>query len=290
MIGVIGIGQMGKPIAKNISRCGYEITIWNRTPERAESISGNGIYIAKSPKELAGISDTIIMILSNNEAVSDVVFGENGIYGADIENKVIIDMSTISPAFSREVAEKIRERKASFLDAPLIGSVPQAERAELTVLVGGELEKFNSVLYIFKCIGKNIFYIGPNGSGLAMKMINNIVLGGNIEILSEALNLGESLGLSKRLMLDILSLGSAGSRILEMKRDNLVNNEFQPMFKLEHEEKDLNYALELSRKLNVPMPATSVIHEVYKSSLARKRGSLDISSIYIVLRELSGKQ
>jgi len=289
MIGIIGIGQMGKPFAKNISKCGYPLIVWNRTIEKAKSVLGPGIDLADSPADLAKKADIIILMLSNNEAVEHVIFSDNGIYPELNSGKIVIDMSTLSPTFSIDVSKRISKKGAFYLDAPVIGSVPQAERAELTILVGGNYEKFNSVLYIFKCLGKNIFYLGPNGSGLSMKMVNNVVMGGNLEILSEALSLGESLGLDRKTMLDIISLGSANSRILELKRENLINNEYEPAFKLQHEEKDLYYALDMARVSKTVMPATAVIHEIYKYGLSKNKGDRDISFIFKILKELSGK-
>ncbi len=211
MIGFIGLGQMGRPMVKNIIKCGFPLVLWNRTIEKAYEFQQYGAEIASNPYDLGKKADIVILMLSDSDAVESTIFGENGLYNSN--EKIIIDMSTISPFKSIEFSKKLMEKNIKYLDAPVIGSVQNAEKAELNILVGGDLDTFNKVLYIFKCLGKNIYYLGPNGYGLFMKIVNNMIIGANLAILSEAINLGEKLGLSKKIMLDILSLGTANSRV-----------------------------------------------------------------------------
>ncbi len=227
-------------------------------------------------------------MLSDSEAVESTIFGDNGLFHSNV--KTIIDMSTISPFKSIEFSKMLIEKNIKYMDAPVVGSVQNAEKAELNILVGGDFDTFNKVLYIFKCLGKNIYYLGPNGYGLFMKIVNNMIIGANLAILSEALNLGEKLGLNKKLMLDILSLGSANSKVLEMKKNNIINENFEPTFKLKHETKDLFYSIESARKTNTPVPITSLVHQLYESGISNDLGDLDYSSIFLLFKKnLSGK-
>jgi len=285
-IGFIGIGQMGYPMSINLLKCGHNVIAYNRTIEKAEKLKEFGAYVEKSPKDVAEKSEIIIIMVSNNEAVNDVLFGKDGISYS--KNKIlIIDMSTISPIFSMNVAEKMKSLGFRYIDAPVIGSVPHAERRELNIVVGGDIKDFNDALEILKCLGKNIFYMGKNGYGLIMKMVNNIILGGTMEIISEAFNLGESFGLTRDTMYSVVSSGSAGSKILDFKKENIINDYYEPFFKLSHITKDLRYAIDLSNSRNITLPATSVIHEMYKVSMVKGLGEKDISSIYLTIKDLN---
>jgi len=283
MIGFIGLGQMGRPMVKNILKCGFPIVVWNRTIEKAYEFQEYGAEIAKNPEDLGNKADTVILMLADSEAVESTIFGNKGLYNSNV--KIIIDMSTISPFKSIEFSKRLLEKNIKYLDAPVIGSVQHAEKAELNILVGGDLDTFNRVLYIFKCLGKNIYYLGPNGYGLFMKIVNNMIIGANLAILSEALNLGERVGLNKKLMLDILSLGTANSKVLELKKNNLINENFEPAFKLKHEAKDLFYSIETARKLNIPVPLTSLVHQLYESGISNNLGELDYSSIFLLFKK-----
>ncbi len=285
-IGFIGLGQMGTPMCRNIINAGNGVVVYNRTIEKTKIFQGIA-EIAEDPVQLALNCDVIALMLTNSEAVSEVLFDWK-IADNLTTGKVVIDFSTISPYDSIRFSEKVREKGAEYLDSPVIGSTPSAETGSLTVVVGGKKDVFEKHINIIKSIGKNVFYIGQNGSGLFIKMINNMVMGVNLAALAEALALGNSMGFDNQKLLDILSLGGAGSKVLELKKEKLSKLDFSPQFKLEHQAKDMFYAIEIARKQNVGVPISSITSQLYSSSIKRKFGSMDMSAIYSLFKLING--
>ncbi|MGC8726690.1 MAG: NAD(P)-dependent oxidoreductase [Thermoplasmata archaeon] len=285
-VGFIGLGKMGIPMVKNIMNSGYDIIVYNRSKDKTEQFKKNGVNIAKNPREVVEFSKYTITMLTDSEAVKSVFYGQDGILNALGPGKIFIDMSTISPQVSIELAKMVESKNAEMIDAPVTGSVPAAEKAELTIMVGGKFETFEKTKKLLSSMGKNIIYIGSNGYGLKMKMINNIILGANMAILSEAILLGEANGIDPELQFRVLSTGSAYSKVMDIKKENIIKNEFPPMFNLEHEMKDLNYAMEMAKSSTFPLIITSEISQIYEIASKKGLGKLDFSAIYKALRSV----
>jgi 3-hydroxyisobutyrate dehydrogenase-like beta-hydroxyacid dehydrogenase len=283
-VGFIGLGKMGIPMVKNIMNSGYDIIVYNRSKDKTEQFKKNGVNIAKNPREVVEFSKYTITMLTDSEAVKSVFYGQDGILNALGPGKIFIDMSTISPQVSIELSKMVESKNAEMIDAPVTGSVPAAEKAELTIMVGGKFETFEKTKKLLSSMGKNIIYIGSNGYGLKMKMINNIILGANMAILSEAILLGEANGIDPELQFKVLSTGSAYSKVMDIKKENIIKNEFPPMFNLEHEMKDLNYAMEMAKSSTFPLIITSEISQIYEMASKKGLGKLDFSAIYKALR------
>jgi len=283
-VGFIGLGKMGIPMVKNIMNSGYDIIVYNRSKDKTEQFRKNGVNIAKNPREVVEFSKYTITMLTDSEAVKSVFYGQDGILNALGPGKIFIDMSTISPHVSIELSKMVESKNAEMIDAPVTGSVPAAEKAELTIMVGGKFETFEKTKKLLSSMGKNIIYIGSNGYGLKMKMINNIILGANMAILSEAILLGEANGIDPELQFKVLSTGSAYSKVMDIKKENIIKNEFPPMFNLEHEMKDLNYAMEMAKSSTFPLIITSEISQIYEMASKKGLGKLDFSAIYKALR------
>jgi 3-hydroxyisobutyrate dehydrogenase-like beta-hydroxyacid dehydrogenase len=283
-VGFIGLGKMGIPMVKNIMNSGYDIIVYNRSKDKTEQFRKNGVNIAKNPREVVEFSKYTITMLTDSEAVKSVFYGQDGILNALGPGKIFIDMSTISPQVSIELSKMVESKNAEMIDAPVTGSVPAAEKAELTIMVGGKFETFEKTKKLLSSMGKNIIYIGSNGYGLKMKMINNIILGANMAILSEAILLGEANGIDPELQFKVLSTGSAYSKVMDIKKENIIKNEFPPMFNLEHEMKDLNYAMEMAKSSTFPLIITSEISQIYEMASKKGLGKLDFSAIYKALR------
>lgn len=283
-MGFIGLGKMGIPMVKNIMNSGYDIIVYNRSKDKTEQFRKNGVNIAKNPREVVEFSKYTITMLTDSEAVKSVFYGQDGILNALGPGKIFIDMSTISPQVSIELSKMVESKNAEMIDAPVTGSVPAAEKAELTIMVGGKFETFEKTKKLLSSMGKNIIYIGSNGYGLKMKMINNIILGANMAILSEAILLGEANGIDPELQFKVLSTGSAYSKVMDIKKENIIKNEFPPMFNLEHEMKDLNYAMEMAKSSTFPLIITSEISQIYEMASKKGLGKLDFSAIYKALR------
>jgi len=283
-VGFIGLGKMGIPMVKNIMNSGYDIIVYNRSKDKTEQFRKNGVNIAKNPREVVEFSKYTITMLTDSEAVKSVFYGQDGILNALGPGKIFIDMSTISPQVSIELSKMVESKNAEMIDAPVTGSVPAAEKAELTIMVGGKFETFEKTKKLLSSMGKNIIYIGSNGYGLKMKMINNIILGANMAILSEAILLGEANGIDPELQFKVLSTGSAYSKVMDIKKENIIKNEFPPMFNLEHEMKDLNYAMDMAKSSTFPLIITSEISQIYEMASKKGLGKLDFSAIYKALR------
>ncbi len=283
-VGFIGLGKMGVPMVKNIMNSGYDVIVYNRSKDKTEQFKKSGVNIAKNPREVVEFSKYTITMLTDSDAVKSVFYGQDGILNALGPGKIFIDMSTISSQFSIELSKMVESKNAEMIDAPVTGSVPAAEKAELTIMVGGKFETFEKTKKLLSAMGKNIIYIGSNGFGLKMKMINNIILGANMAILSEAILLGEANGIDPELQFKVLSTGSAYSKVMDIKKENIIKNEFPPMFNLEHEMKDLNYAMEMAKASSFPLIITSEISQIYEIATKKGLGKLDFSAIYKALR------
>lgn len=282
-LGFLGLGAMGAPMAGNLIEAGHELTVWNRTPERAEPFARAGARRARTPAEAAGGAEAVILMLADADAVREVLFGENGVVETLPESAAVIDMSTIGVEDSLENAEVLRALGHPMLDAPVTGSVPVAEAGELTILVGGEeslLEKHREVLEV---MGRRIFHLGPTGSGSRMKLVNNLIAASNLAALAEGLALGEAAGIPAGQQLEVLMSGAAASKMCEIKGANMAERSYDPKFKLSHMVKDLNYALELGRDLAHALPVTGLVTQVFTAGL-KDRGEEDISAVFEVSR------
>lgn len=288
-VGFIGLGKMGIPMARKIAKSGYNLIVYNRTKEKYSLFGDIDVKISRSPKELAENSKFIITMLTDSEAVKSIFMGQDGIISGLGPGKIYIDMSTISPQVTEEIARMVDGKGAEFLDAPVTGSVPAAEKGELTIMVGGRYDSYEKAKKLLGSMGKNIIYIGPPGSGIKMKMINNIILGVNMLILSEAVKFGEFLGINPEIQFKVLSSGSASSRVMELKKNNIINNEFEPLFNLEHERKDLSYAVDLARKVSFPMILSPIAEQIYTMAINKGLGKLDFSAIYKYISTLLDK-
>src|SRR5205814_5021864 len=211
LIGFIGLGNMGAPMAGNLLKAGFSVIVWNRTESKARPLVEKGAAWADGPRHLAEKSDVVITMLEDARAVREVLLGAEGVVAARHPNLRIIDMSTISPKDSRDIAQQVADRGMIMIDSPVSGSVNAAAGALLTAHVGGEPEVVESVLPILRAMGKNVFHLGPNGMGCYMKLVNNVVLAASLAGFSEAFVLGKKAGLPPQQMLDVILQGSARS-------------------------------------------------------------------------------
>lgn len=281
-VGFIGLGTLGKEIVKKLLEGGIEVIVWNRTPQKAQEM---GLPIVNSPQELIEKVDRVFVILFDSLASKEVILGEKGLIKGSLKNKTIIDMTTNHPNYVVEVAKILETKGAYYLDAPVLGSVIPARKGELTILVAGNREKFEENRLLFEKYCKNIFYVGEVGKATKLKLINNIVLAGFMEILAEALAIGELAGLEKSQIIEILSAGAGRSAILEVKKQKLLEEDFSVHFSVNLMYKDLHYVQDLIKELKGCSLGISVIKEVY--GLARKKGlgEKDFSIVYKVLKD-----
>jgi 2-hydroxy-3-oxopropionate reductase len=288
VIGFIGLGIMGRPMAKNLLKAGYPLLVHNRSRGAVDDLVGAGAKAGTSPRDVAAQCDVLITMLPNSPDVEQVALGPDGIVEGARSGLIYIDMSTISPIVSRKVGEALAARGVRMLDAPVSGGEKGAIDGALSIMVGGERPVFDTVLPIFQAMGKTITLLGPLGLGGFTKLANQIIVAVNLTALAEALTLGKKAGLDRELLLTALGGGLAGSKCLDQKRGNYVANSYQPGFKVDLHFKDLGLIMESARALGVPLPTTAVVQELFSALRVKGRGGLDHSGVITLLEDLAG--
>jgi 2-hydroxy-3-oxopropionate reductase len=288
VIGFIGLGIMGRPMAKNLLEAGYPLVVHNRSRGPVEELVQAGAGAGSSPRDVAARCDVLITMLPNSPDVESVALGPDGILEGARPGLVFADMSTISPIVSQKIGEALSAKGVRMLDAPVSGGEKGAIDAALSIMVGGDKALFDQVLPIFQAMGKTVTHLGPLGFGGFTKLANQIIVAVNLTALGEALTLAKKAGLDRELTLKALAGGLAGSRCLEQKAPNYVSETYKPGFKVDLHFKDLGLIMESARALAVPLPATAVVQELFSALRARGRGGLDHSGVITLLEDLAG--
>ncbi len=286
-VGFIGLGIMGKPMAHNLMEAGYGLVVYNRSWAAVEELAGKGAETAGSPKEVAEACNTVITMLPDSPQVEEVVTGENGVLEGVTEGTLLVDMSTISPVVTERLAQKAREMGASMLDAPVSGGETGAETGTLSIMVGGSQDDFERAKPLFDVMGKTIVHVGEAGTGQVVKACNQIVVALTIEAVSEALVLGSKAGASPAKVIQVLSGGLAGNKVMEAKSQNFLKHEFNPGFRLELHRKDLGIALAAGREYGVPLPVTAIVDQVLEALVAKGSGGEDHSAMLMFIEDLA---
>ena len=286
-VGFIGLGIMGKPMAQNLMDAGYGLTVYNRSPEKAEELGKEGASVAANPTEVAEKSDIIVTMLPDSPDVRNVVVGEKGVLEGLGEGSLLVDMSTISPVVTEELAEKVKERGASMLDAPVSGGDVGAIEGALSIMVGGSEEDFERAKPLFDVMGSTVTHVGPTGAGQVTKAANQVVVALTIEAVSEALVLGSKGGVAPEKILDVLSGGLASNKVMEVKREKFLSHEFDPGFRSELHHKDLGIALAAGREYGVVLPVTAIVDQMLLAMKRKGWGGEDHSALLRVIEDLS---
>ncbi len=289
-VGFIGLGIMGKPMAKNLMDAGHELVVFNRTREKAEELAGDGATVAGSPREVAERSDVVITMLPDSPQVGEVLTGEDGVLEGIKEGALVVDMSTISPVVTEGLAAKVKEKGASMLDAPVSGGDVGAIEGTLSIMVGGSEGDFERARPLFEAMGKTVTHVGGNGTGQVVKAANQIVVALTIEAVSEALVLGSKGGVAPEKILDVLSGGLAGNKVMEVKREKMLTHSFDPGFRIELHHKDLGIALVAGREYGVTLPVTALVDQMLQELRMRGRGDRDHSALLTLIEDSSGHE
>lgn len=287
-VGFIGLGIMGRPMAKNLLKAGYALVVHSRSKGPVDEIVKAGARAAGSPREVAGACDVLITMLPNSPDVEQVALGKDGIIEGARKGLILADMSTISPIVSKKVGRALAARGVEMLDAPVSGGEKGAVDGALSIMVGGDKAVFDKVLPIFQAMGKTITLLGPLGFGGFTKLANQIIVAVNLTALAEALTLGKKAGLDRELLLTALAGGLANSKCLEQKKANYVAGTYNPGFTIDLHFKDLGLIMESARELGVPLPATAVVQELFNAMRVKGRGGLDHSGVITLLEDLAG--
>jgi 3-hydroxyisobutyrate dehydrogenase len=289
-IGFIGLGVMGKPMALNLVKAGYSLTVWNRTQSKTKDLIEAGAIGAESPKKVAEKTDVVITMVTDSPDVEEVVLGSEGvIYGAH-KGLTLIDMSTISPTVARKVADKLSEIGVKMLDAPVSGGEIGAQQGTLSIMVGGPKESFDECLSILEVLGKKITYMGLNGMGQTTKLCNQVICALNIEAVCEGLMLGAKAGLDLKKLLEVVTAGAAGSWMLSNLGPKMAERDFRPGFKIKHQQKDLRLVLQFASELNLPLPGTALVQQMLRVSQAAGMGEKGTQAAVVAIEKLAGRK
>jgi 2-hydroxy-3-oxopropionate reductase len=285
-LGFIGLGIMGAPMAGHLVNAGHEVFINTRT-KVPENLASTSAVQCSSPQEVANKADIIFIMVPDTPDVEKVLFGNKGVALGLSKCKVVVDMSSISPIATKEFAQKINALGCDYLDAPVSGGEVGAKNATLSIMVGGDEKIFEKVKPIFELMGKNINLVGGNGDGQTAKVANQIIVALNIEAVAEALLFASKAGADPAKVRQALMGGFAGSKILEVHGERMVKRTFDPGFRIELHQKDLNLALNSARALGVSLPNTATAQELFNSCSAHGGKAWDHSAMVRALEKLA---
>jgi 3-hydroxyisobutyrate dehydrogenase-like beta-hydroxyacid dehydrogenase len=262
-VGFIGLGLMGKPMARNLLKAGFPLLVWNRTKNRAEDLVNEGARLAATPREAASQADVLITIVSDPPAVEEVLWGATGALEGLRRGSVLIDSSTISPELARRASQACADRGVDYLDAPVTGGTWGAEKGELVFMVGGKAEVLERVKPVLNAVGKRFFLLGPNGAGQTVKLAMNMMMAIQVEALAEALALVAAAGVPGEKLIEVMQSSMARAAVLDVKAPQILQNEYPASFPLRLMHKDVRLALELARQNGVTLPAGAAAYGTY---------------------------
>ncbi len=286
-IGFIGLGIMGKPMAHNLMKAGHKLVVYNRSQAPVKELAADGATGADSPKAVASQSEVVITMLPDSPQVQEVMTGKEGVLAGAKAGTLVIDMSTISPVVTQEVAKVAQAQGVRMLDAPVSGGDVGARQGTLSIMVGGSAEDFEQARPIFEVLGKTVVHVGGTGAGQVVKACNQIVVALTIEAVSEALVLGSKADVDPSVILKVLSGGLAANRVMEVRGPNFLQHNFQPGFKIALHHKDLGIALAAGREYGVPLPVTALVDQMLQALKLRGQGDQDHSAILTLIEDLA---
>ena len=286
-VGFIGLGIMGKPMAKNLLKAGYALTVHNRSSKPVEELAAEGAIIADSAKEVAQSTEVIITMLPDSPDSELVALGENGILAGAQEGSVIIDMSSISPLVSQKIASEASKKNIEMLDAPVSGGEPGAIAGTLAIMVGGKESVFEECRPILEVMGRSVVRVGDVGAGNFVKLANQIIVAANIEAIGEAFTLAQKAGIDPELVFNAIRAGLAGSNALEAKAPMIMDRNFNPGFRIRLHQKDLQNALLTGKELGVPLPVTSLVQQMLGALIVKGKGDNDHSAIVNFIEDMA---
>ena len=264
---------MGSPMAANLLKAGFQVTVWNRTSVRADSLVAAGAVLAGSPREVAEVSEVTLSCVTNSPDVETVALGANGVIEGAPAGSVYIDCSTISPEVARRVAAALAAKGVSMLDAPVSGGDVGARAGTLAIMVGGEAATFERCLPVLEAMGKTVVHVGPSGAGQVVKLCNQVAGGLHLLAMAEAIALARAAGVAPEKMLEVVGTGAAGSWMLSNLAPRALRGDFAPGFMVDLMQKDLGLVLETAAKEALPLPGTALVQQMLRILQAQGRGS-----------------
>jgi 3-hydroxyisobutyrate dehydrogenase len=280
-VAFIGLGAMGSRMALNLHAAGHSLRVFNRDREKTKPFADKGIEVCDSPAAAAKGAEFVCSIVSDDVATRAVMLGEKGVVDAAAAGTIILDSSTNTPAMAREVALAARSKGLYYLDAPVSGSLVQAQGKELVILVGGDKAAFDKAQPVLLAMGRMVRRIGDTGAGATLKLINNMLTATLTAALGEAAQAAEAANLDRDAALEVLNEGAAGSRAMKTKLPKIFKRDFTPQFQLELMDKDLRYFLALAQELDCPVPIASLVRSQYQSAKRAQLGKLDSCAVFL---------
>ena len=277
-VGFVGLGVMGRPMAKNLIKAGYSLTVYDKFAS-TEEFKDLGVDVGDSCVDIAKNADIVILMLPNSPHVEEAVLGENGIVDGAREGLILVDMSSISPESSKRINDIVIKKGILMLDAPVSGGEPKAVEGTLAIMVGGELSTFETAKPILEVMGSSVTHVGSIGSGNVVKLANQIIVAINIAAVSEAFLFASKSGVKPEVVFDAIRGGLAGSTVMDAKVPMIINRDFNPGFRIELHIKDLNNAVEAAHANSSPIPLTSIVSDMLQVLKGRKLELLDHSAI-----------
>ena len=286
-IGFIGLGIMGKPMARNLLKAGYELTVYDIVGDAVEEVVGDGATGASSCAEVAAATDKIITMLPDSADSERAILGAGGVLEGAKTGSLVIDMSSIAPSVSQRIAAECADKGVDMLDAPVSGGEPGAVAGTLAIMVGGKQEQFDQSVDLLKVMGANVVRTGDIGAGGVTKLANQIIVAANIEALAEALVLAQKAGVDPENVLNAIRGGLAGSAVLEAKGPMMLNRNFRAGFRVRLHQKDLRNVLQTAQELNIPLPVTSLLQQMLGALMNEGEAESDHSAILKFVENLS---
>jgi len=287
-IGFIGLGIMGKPMARNLMKAGFSLVVHSRSAGPVQELAKEGASAVSSPREVSAGSDVIVTMLPNSPDVEAVALGKNGIHESARSGQMLIDMSTINPLIAQSIGSRLAALGVNMIDAPVSGGEKGAIDGTLSIMAGGTAEDFERALPIFQAMGKTITHLGPLGSGGFTKLANQIVIGGYLATIGEALVFGTKMGVDPEKLIRALSGGMASGKCMEQKAPQMVAGNFTPGFKIDLHYKDLTLVHDVAQAAGVPTPTAAMVEQLLASLRARGFGGSDHSALVKIFEDLSG--
>ena len=287
-VGVVGVGLLGGAVAGALLEAGYDVVGYDVIPDSIARLTARGGRGAASPAEVARSAGPVFMVLPTLESVEEAIAGKGGVLEGARADTVIVQMSTISPQFAVKMEEVARRGGAAFLDAPISGTSSMVARRDCVVTVGGDRSAFDRTRWVLDAMAKRVFHVGACGTGSYVKLVTNLIMGLNGVVLAEGLTLARRAGLDARQMVEILSHGAAGSKILEVRGPRMAEHRFDPMMKVDLYLKDVRLMLEAAQALHVPLPLTATMQQLYTAAFARGQAKDDLAGIIRLYEEMAG--
>jgi 3-hydroxyisobutyrate dehydrogenase-like beta-hydroxyacid dehydrogenase len=278
-IGFIGLGLMGKPMARNLLKAGFPLVVWNRTAAKAEDLVREGAKLAANPREAAAQADVLVTIVSDPAALEEVLWGADGALDGLRRGSMLVDSSTVTPDLERRVAAACAERGVDFLDAPVTGGTWGAEKGELVFMIGGEAEVLERAKPVLSAMGKKFFLLGPNGAGQTVKLAMNLLLAVEVDALAESLALVTAAGIPGERFVEVMQSGMGRAPVLDVKAPLILKDEFPASFPLRLMHKDVRLALELARQRGVTLPVGAAAYATYSAVKDASKDDPDFAAV-----------